>query len=155
MARFLTLNHLPTELGIFPLSGALLLPRGQLPLNVFEPRYLALVEAALSGSRMIGMIQPTENEEKTLKPALSAIGCAGRITGYRETDDNRYLITLSGICRFRVADRRSKGVDAVPASVRGGLCAVRGRSWRRDATTRISRASGCWRRSTNICSGAS
>jgi|SRR5579871_4207166 len=100
--RYHNLDDLPKTLGIFPLTGVLVLPHGQLPLNVFEPRYLALVEAALSGSRMIGMIQPVEPEEKTLKPALAAIGCAGRITGYRETDDGRYLITLTGICRFRV-----------------------------------------------------
>jgi len=73
-----------------------------LPLNVFEPRYLALVESALSGTRLIGMVQPLESEEKTLRPALANVGCAGRITSYRETDDGRYLITLTGICRFRV-----------------------------------------------------
>ena len=101
--RYHNIDDLPATLGIFPLTGVLLLPRGNLPLNVFEPRYLALVEAALSGSRLIGMIQPTESEEKALKPRLSGVGCAGRITGYRETDDNRYLITLTGICRFRVA----------------------------------------------------
>ena len=101
--RYHNIDDLPPLIGVFPLTGVLLLPRGNLPLNVFEPRYLALVEAALSGSRMIGMIQPTESEEKTLKPQLSSVGCAGRITGYRETDDNRYLITLTGICRFRVA----------------------------------------------------
>ena len=101
--RYHSIDDLPQTLGIFPLTGVLLLPRGALPLNVFEPRYLALVEAALSGSRLIGMIQPVEHEDKALKPALSAIGCAGRITAYRETDDNRYLITLTGICRFRVA----------------------------------------------------
>lgn len=100
--RYHGIDDLPPTLGIFPLTGVLLLPRGHLPLNVFEPRYLALVEAALSGSRLIGMIQPVEHEEKALKPALTAIGCAGRITGYRETDDNRYLITLTGICRFKV-----------------------------------------------------
>jgi Lon protease-like protein len=99
-----TLDDLPKQVPVFPLSGALLLPRGALPLNVFEPRYLALVEAALAGNRLIGMIQPTEHEEKTLRPALSAIGCAGRVTGFRETDDNRYLITLTGICRFKVVD---------------------------------------------------
>jgi Lon protease-like protein len=102
--RYHSIDDLPRTLGLFPLTGVLLLPRGQLPLNVFEPRYLALVESAISGSRLIGMIQPTENEDKTLRPALSAIGCAGRITGYRETDDGRYLITLTGICRFRVAE---------------------------------------------------
>jgi hypothetical protein len=103
MARFYSLNDLPSELGIFPLSGALLLPRGQLPLNVFEPRYLALVDDAMSGTRLIGMIQPTEAEDKTLTPPLSAVGCVGRITSYRESDDGRYLITLSGLCRFKVA----------------------------------------------------
>jgi uncharacterized protein len=102
--RYHSTDDLPRTIGIFPLSGVLLLPRGQLPLNVFEPRYLALVESAISGSRLIGMIQPNENEEKTLKPNLSAIGCAGRVTAYRETDDGRYLLTLTGICRFRVAE---------------------------------------------------
>lgn len=99
-----TLDDLPSTLDVFPLSGVLLLPRGQLPLNVFEPRYLALVDAALSGTRLIGMIQPTQNEEKVLKPTLAAIGCAGRLTGYRENEDGRYLITLTGVCRFRVAE---------------------------------------------------
>jgi Lon protease-like protein len=102
--RYHSTDDLPRTLGLFPLTGVLLLPRGHLPLNVFEPRYLALVESAISGSRLIGMIQPTENEEKALKPALSQIGCAGRVTSYRETEDGRYLITLTGICRFRVAE---------------------------------------------------
>jgi uncharacterized protein len=99
-----TLDNLPSTLDVFPLTGVLLLPRGQLPLNVFEPRYLALVDAALSGTRLIGMIQPTQNEEKVLKPALASIGCAGRVTGYRENEDGRYLITLTGICRFRIVE---------------------------------------------------
>jgi Lon protease-like protein len=99
-----TLDDLPTILNVFPLSGVLLLPRGQLPLNVFEPRYLALVDAALAGDRLIAMIQPTQNEEQALKPTLAAIGCVGRITGFRESEDGRYLITLTGICRFRVAE---------------------------------------------------
>jgi Lon protease-like protein len=109
MARFYSLNDLPSQLGIFPLSGALLLPRGQLPLNVFEPRYLALVDDAMSGTRLIGMIQPTEPEDKTLTPPLSAVGCVGRITSYREADDGRYLITLSGLCRFKVAEELQPG----------------------------------------------
>ena len=104
VGRYHNIGDLPPTLGIFPLTGVLLLPRGQLPLNVFEPRYLALVEAAMAGNRLIGMIQPSEHEDKTLKPALSAIGCAGRLTGFRETDDGRYLITLTGICRFRAVE---------------------------------------------------
>ena len=97
-------DDLPSTLDILPLTGMVLLPRGQLPLNVFEPRYLALVDTVLSGSRLIGMIQPTQHEDKVLKPALSAIGCAGRLTSYRESEDGRYLITLTGVCRFRVAE---------------------------------------------------
>ncbi len=103
MSRYHNLGDLPAVLGIFPLTGVLLLPRGQLPLNVFEPRYLALVDAVMQGNRLIGMIQPTEHEDKSLTPALSQVGCAGRITSYREAEDGRYLITLTGICRFRVA----------------------------------------------------
>jgi uncharacterized protein len=103
MNRYRSIEDLPETLGIFPLTGALLLPRGQLPLNVFEPRYLALVDRAMAGARLVGMIQPAEHEDKALKPALTAVGCAGRLTSYRETDDGRYLITLTGICRFRVA----------------------------------------------------
>ena len=102
-----TLEDLPGTLNILPLTGVLLLPRGQLPLNVFEPRYLALVDAALSGIRMIGMIQPTQSEDEVLRPALSAVGCAGRLTGFRESEDGRYLITLTGICRFRLAGELS------------------------------------------------
>jgi len=99
-----TLDDLPERLSLFPLTGVLVLPRGQLPLNVFEPRYLALVDAALAGDRLIGMIQPTQSEDKMVRPALSSVGCAGRLTGFRENEDGRYLITLTGVCRFRIAE---------------------------------------------------
>ncbi|HEY0266865.1 MAG TPA: LON peptidase substrate-binding domain-containing protein [Rhizomicrobium sp.] len=95
-------SDLPHSLPLFPLTGALLLPRGTLPLNIFEPRYLEMVDYALTGDRLIGMIQPTESEERVLKPALSQVGCAGKIVAFRETEDNRILITLSGLCRFRL-----------------------------------------------------
>src|ERR1035441_9807210 len=101
---FHSLTDLPATLSIFPLTGVVLLPHAALPLNVFEPRYLALVDDALSGNRLIGLIQPTESEEAVLKPKLSDVGCAGRIVSYRETEDNRYLITLAGVCRFRVRE---------------------------------------------------
>src|ERR1700754_342827 len=97
-------SDLPGSLRLFPLTGAVLLPRGQLPLNVFEPRYLEMVDYALAGDRLIGMIQPTEDEETTLRPRLSAVGCAGKIIQFQETPDNRYLITLGGVCRFRLLD---------------------------------------------------
>lgn len=97
-----SLDELPATLPIFPLTGAVLLPRGQLPLNIFEPRYLAMVDAALSGTRFIGMIQPTEPEEKVPTPALAKVGCAGRIVSYQESDDGHYMIVLAGICRFRI-----------------------------------------------------
>ena len=102
--RYHSVDDLPGTLPVFPLAGVLLLPRGQLPLNVFEPRYLAMIDATLAGKRLIGMIQPTEPEEKTLKPALAQVGCAGRLTAYREADDGRYLVTLTGVCRFRVIE---------------------------------------------------
>ena len=91
---------LPQVIPIFPLPGAILLPRGQLPLNIFEPRYLNMVDDAMAGDRIIGMIQPTAGPQRL--PGLSPIGCAGRITSFDETDDGRYLITLTGLCRFRV-----------------------------------------------------
>jgi uncharacterized protein len=99
-----SLGELPERLNVFPLTGALLLPRGTLPLTVFEPRYLALTDAALKGDRLIGMIQPLKNEDEVLRPPLSAVGCAGRLTGFRESEDGRYLITLTGVCRFRVVE---------------------------------------------------
>ena len=95
---------LPKVIPVFPLPGALLLPRGQMPLNIFEPRYLAMVSDALASDRLIGMIQP-DNDEADLSgsPALKQVGCAGRITSFAETPDGRILITLSGICRFAIA----------------------------------------------------
>ena len=105
--RYLSLGDLPPTLPIFPLTGVLLLPRSALPLNIFEPRYLEMIDDALSGGRLIGMIQPTESEETVLRPKLSQIGCAGRIVSYRETEDNRYLITLEGLCRFKVKEEIS------------------------------------------------
>ena len=100
--HFHSYTDLPATLPLFPLTGAVLLPRGALPLNIFEPRYLEMVEHALKNDRLIGMIQPTEDEDVVLKPKLSQVGCAGRIISFRETEDNRYLITLAGICRFRL-----------------------------------------------------
>ena len=95
-------SDLPKSLPLFPLTGAVLMPRGALPLNIFEPRYLEMVDYALMGDRLIGMIQPSEHEDTVLKPKLSLVGCAGKIVSFRETEDNRYLLTLQGICRFRL-----------------------------------------------------
>ncbi len=92
---------LPQVIPVFPLPGAILLPRGQLPLNIFEPRYLNMIDDAMAGERMVGMIQPFGGTAET--PNLSAVGCAGRITSFAETSDGRYLITLTGISRFRIA----------------------------------------------------
>ena len=94
-------SDLPQVIPVFPLAGAIVLPRGQLPLNIFEPRYLNMVDDAMAGDRIIGMIQPAGGP-KTL-PVLSPVGCAGRITSFAETSDGRYLITLTGVCRFRVS----------------------------------------------------
>lgn len=103
MRDYASIDQLPATLPVFPLTGTVLLPRGQLPLNIFESRYIAMVDAALAGARFIGMIQPTEHEDSSQTPPLSKVGCAGRITSFRETDDARYMIVLSGVCRFRLA----------------------------------------------------
>ena len=92
-------EDLPQTLPIFPLNGVLLLPRGRLPLNIFEPRYLAMVEDSLRDNRLIGMIQPTGAGEP---PPVFSIGCAGRIVSFTETEDGCYLVSLSGICRFTI-----------------------------------------------------
>src|ERR687890_2524689 len=98
-------GDLPAVIPVFPLRGALLLPRGQMPLNIFEPRYLAMVDDALKTERVIGMIQPDpEGDGSALTPKLYSIGCAGRITQFAETGDGRYLITLIGIARFGVEE---------------------------------------------------
>lgn len=95
-------GELPGKIPLFPLPGALLLPRARLPLQIFEPRYLAMLEDTLkTPGRLIGMIQPRARPDGT--DALAAIGCAGRVTAFSETDDGRYLITLTGISRFRLA----------------------------------------------------
>jgi Lon protease-like protein len=89
---------------VFPLPGALMLPRSRLPLNIFEPRYLAMLDDALkTDHRLIGMIQPLESRGDR-PPTLRRIGCAGRVTSLSETDDGRYLIALAGISRFRVRE---------------------------------------------------
>jgi Lon protease-like protein len=105
-ARYLKPNDLPEQVAIFPLSGALLLPGGQLPLNVFEPRYLAMFDAAISGNRLIGMIQPALGEPAD-SGHLAHVGCLGRITSFAETGDGRYMVSLTGICRFRLIDEVS------------------------------------------------
>lgn len=106
MKRYHTIAELPDLLPVFPLSGALLLPRAELPLNIFEDRYLQMFEAAMATNRLIGMIQP-EPGDGTDKPALSRVGCAGRITSLTETDDDRLLIGLSGVCRFEVVKEQN------------------------------------------------
>jgi Lon protease-like protein len=95
----------PEAIPVFPLAGALLLPRGQMPLNIFEPRYVAMIDDALRADRVIGMIQPdTDGDGAESTPKLYGVGCAGRITQFAETGDGRYLVTLVGITRFRVVD---------------------------------------------------
>ena len=115
---------LPQVIPVFPLAGAILLPRGQLPLNIFEPRYLNMIDDAMAGDRVIGLIQPAGGPASL--PRLTAVGCAGRITSFAETSDGRYLITLTGVCRFRVASELSsptpyRQVRATFASFEGDL----------------------------------
>ena len=124
------IGALSRTIPIFPLSGVLLLPRGLLPLNIFEPRYLAMTRDAVAGSKLIGMIQPTQARSRDAKPDVYRIGCVGEIASAAETEDGRILITLRGLCRFAVereldidtlyrqveADYARFAEDAVPAA---------------------------------------
>lgn len=105
----------PLVIPLFPLPGCILLPKGQLPLNIFEPRYLRMVDDALADARTIGMIQPREAADGP--PPLFDIGCAGRITSFLETGDGRYLITLTGLLRFRIVSEADAGTPYRKAEV--------------------------------------
>ncbi len=97
-------EDLPETIPVFPLEGALLLPRGEMPLNVFEPRYLQMVDDALKTHRIIGMVQPEADDDNSDRPGLYSCGCAGRITAFGESGDGRYLLTLTGIARYRIQE---------------------------------------------------
>ncbi|MBR9808982.1 MAG: peptidase S16 [Alphaproteobacteria bacterium] len=100
-----TMTDLPAQLPVFPLPGALLFPRWQLPLNIFEPRYLNMIDDVMQEERVIGMIQSMGGPKS--KPNLAHTGCAGRITAWSETGDGRYLITLTGLARFNIKQELS------------------------------------------------
>jgi len=112
-SRYLKPDDLPEKIPVFPLTGALVLPGGQLPLNIFEPRYLAMFDAALAGNRLIGIVQPSltdvAGKGDPSRSALAPIGCIGRITSFAETGDGRYITSISGICRFRLLDEVGEG----------------------------------------------
>jgi Lon protease-like protein len=103
-AQYLSARDFPEHLPVFPLAGALLLPGGRLPLNIFEPRYLQMVDDVIAGKRLIGMVQPRLDDAKRAdgEPELCSVGCLGRLTSFAETGDGRYLISLMGVCRFRI-----------------------------------------------------
>lgn len=109
--RYRRAADLPPRIPLFPLRGAILLPRATLPLNIFEPRYLEMLDDVMSGDRLIGIVQPaagegTEDEESPLdvSVALRGIGCVGRVTTYQEVEDERLVITLTGVCRYDIVD---------------------------------------------------
>ncbi|MDQ2861659.1 MAG: LON peptidase substrate-binding domain-containing protein [Pseudomonadota bacterium] len=99
---------LPATIAIFPLDGAILLPGAVLPLQIFEPRYLNMIDDAMAGDRLIGMIQTRPGGER-VRPRLARVGCVGRITSYAETGDGKYLIALSGVCRFAAGEELDAG----------------------------------------------
>ena len=117
MKNLYNIDNLPKEIPIFPLPGALLLPKAKLPLNLFEPKYLSMLDDVLkSDDRLIGMIQPLGNPEGTIgKRKFHQIGCAGRVVSFNETKDGRYLVTLKGISRYRLED----SIDSFNPYMRG------------------------------------
>tara|TARA_B100000401_G_C52720602_1_gene678404 strand:+ start:114 stop:755 length:642 start_codon:yes stop_codon:yes gene_type:complete len=96
-------EDLPNILPVFPLSNFIIFPRTTVPLNIFEPRYIEMIDQSMKTNRLIGMIQPKKSGQLK-KPDLYKVGCAGKITSFNETDDGRYLIILNGICRFKIMD---------------------------------------------------
>ena len=96
------INNLPKTIPIFPLSNFIIFPKTTVPLNIFEPRYIEMINDAMSGNRIIGMIQPKNNTPD--KPSLYDIGCAGKITSFNEAEDGRYLIILTGLSRFKITE---------------------------------------------------
>jgi Lon protease-like protein len=111
-------SDLPASIPVFPLTGALLLPHTRLPLNIFEPRYLAMIEDCLkTDHRLIGMIQPRSNPVDGAAETLHHIGCAGRLTRFSEAGDGRYLVTLTGISRFRLIEQ----IEGFTPYIKGGV----------------------------------
>ena len=96
------INHLPNKIPVFPLSNFIIFPRTTVPLNIFEPRYIDMIDDAMKSNRIIGMIQPKKSDQNI--PDLYNIGCAGKITSFNETNDGRYLIVLNGISRFKIVE---------------------------------------------------
>ena len=94
-------EDLPSKIAIFPLSNFIIFPQTNVPLNIFEPRYIQMIDDAMKGNRIIGIIQPKKSGDLK-KPNLYDVGCAGKITSFNETEDGRYLIVLNGICRFKI-----------------------------------------------------
>ncbi len=115
-SRYREPSDLPKTIPLFPLAGALLLPRTDLPLNIFEPRYLLMIEEAMKAERVIGIIQPQGSNDSN-QPALESVGCVGRITSYSETDDGRLLVTITGVCRFAIVDELDVATPFRQASV--------------------------------------
>ena len=112
-------EDLPNILPVFPLSNFIIFPRTTVPLNIFEPRYLKMVDQSMKSNRLIGMIQPKKTGELK-KPDLYKVGCVGKITSFNETEDGRYLIVINGICRFKITDE----VNICSASNLETICLV-------------------------------
>ena len=109
ISRYRQPSDQPPSIPIFPLRGAILLPRATMPLNVFEPRYLVMIEDVMRGERLVGIIQPKSDVESPPGKSvdLKPIGCVGRVTSYQENDDNRLMIALTGVSRFRIVEEQA------------------------------------------------
>ena len=108
-SKIMEIKELPNQLPVFPLSNFIIFPRTTVPLNIFEPRYIDMIDESMKSNKLIGMIQPKSQTSEGMPPELHHIGCAGKITSFRETDDGRYVIVLSGITRFNIVDEIDNG----------------------------------------------
>lgn len=126
-----SIDELPGKIAVFPLGGVLLLPRGDLPLNIFEPRYIDMIDAALAADRVIGMIQPAlDDRGDSDNPQLCSVGCLGRLTAFQESGDGRYLVSLTGLCRFDISEE-------LPTTTRYRQCKVDYARFGDDLTPRL------------------
>jgi len=136
---------LPEVIPVFPLAGALLLPRSEMPLNIFEPRYVQMIDRAIAADRVVGMVQPDEKlAPSAFGPKLCRIGCAGRITSLAESGDGRYLVTLTGIARFAILEEVDHGTlfrqcRVSAASFAGDFAEAEGETIDRSAVIRTFR----------------
>mgnify|MGYP001245052086 CR=1 FL=1 len=124
-------NELPNKISVFPISNFIIFPKTTVPLNIFEPRYIKMVDDSMKSSRMIGMVQPKKKSNKLI-PELYEVGCVGKITSFNESEDGRYLIILNGLSRFKIIGEIKSILDSIKNDIRESARAFTGYAFQRN-----------------------